>query len=128
MLLIFFSCATVPTGPLGLGELRLLSIDVPRNVGIKQKSSYEVGIHFKADGEPEIETACFSWSGDRPRCYKVHDVEFGSPGTIKVRLRTIEPGEYMLLAYVEYVRDGKKQKTNVVSSQILVKGRKESHF
>ncbi len=103
----------------------MLSIDVLGNEGIKARSSYEVGIHFEADGKPEIETACFSWSGDRPSCYKVKDVEFGSPGTIKVRLRTNDPGEYILEGYVEYVRDGKKQKTNVVSSQILVKGRKK---
>ena len=114
------SCATVPTGPLASGELRLLSMDVPEKENIRAKSRYDVIINFQADGKPEIETACFSWSGDRPSCYKVKDVEFGSPGTIKVRLRTNDPGVYILEGYVEYVRDGKTQKSNVVSSSISV--------
>lgn len=84
------------------------------------KSSYEVTIYFEAEGEPEIESACFSLSGDRPCCFKVMNVNWGPPKTIKVKLRTSNPGEYILEGYVIYIRDGKKQKTNVVSSRIFI--------
>jgi hypothetical protein len=125
VLSVVSSCATVPTGPLASGEVRLLSMDVPEKERIRAKSRYDVIINFQADGKPEIETACFSWSGDGPRCFKVKDVTFGSPGTIKVKLYTYNSGVYMLEGYVVYIRDGKTEKSNVVSSFIsVIKGGK----
>jgi len=114
------SCATVPTGPLASGEVRLLSMDVPGKESIKAKSRYDVIINFQADGEPKIETACFSWSGDSPRCFEVKDVSYGSPGTVKMKLYIYNPGAYILKGYVEYIRDGKTEKSNVVSSPISI--------
>jgi hypothetical protein len=125
VLSVVSSCATVPTGPLASGEVRLLSMDVPEKERIRAKSRYDVIINFQADGKPEIETACFSWSGDEPRCYKPKEVKFGSPGTIKVQLYTFNPAEYILKGYVVYIREGKTQKSNVVGSAIsVVKGSK----
>ena len=114
------SCKTVATGPLTSGELRLLSIDVPEGQRIKVKKPYEVSIHFETDGEPKIETACFYWSGDGPHCFKVKDVNFGSPGTVKVKVWTNNPGEHVLQVYVMYIRDGKPQKSNVVTCRIPI--------
>ena len=114
------SCATVPTGPLAPGEVRLLSIDIPGKEGVRAKSRFDVMINFQADGEPKIETACFSWSGDSPRCFEVKDVSYGSPGTVKIKLYTYDPGTYILKGYVEYIRDGKTEKSNVVSSPISI--------
>jgi hypothetical protein len=126
VLSVVSSCATVPKGPLAAGELRLLSMNVPGSKSIKAKSLYEVIINFQADGKPEIETACFSWSGDEPRCYKPKEVKFGSPGTIKVQLYTFNPAEYILKGYVVYIREGKTQKSNVVGSAIsVIKGGKQ---
>ena len=120
VILLISSCATVPTEPLTSGELRLLSIHVPMKEDIKVNFPFVVNINFEADGKPEIRTACFSFSGDGPYCVKVTDVNYGSPGTIKVQVRAKNSGSYALESYVYYIKDGKVQPTNVVGSQIRV--------
>jgi len=120
VLLLVSSCATVPTGPLAPGEIRLLRIDVPHEESIKGNFPFVVNINFEADGKPEIRTACFYWSGDGPYCFKVIDVNYGSPGTIKVEPRAKSFGSYVLETYVLYIRDGKTQPTKVISSPINI--------
>jgi len=123
VLLLVSSCATVPTEPLASGELRLLSINVPMKEDIKVNFPFVVNINFEANGKPEIRTACFSFSGDGPYCFKVTDVNYGSPGAIKVQVRaknSKNSGSHSLESYVYYIKDGKVQPTNVVSSQIRV--------
>jgi len=114
------SCATVPTEPLTSGELRLLSIHVPMKEDIKVNFPFAVNINFEANGKPEIRTACFSFSGDGPYCYKETDVNYGSPGTIKVQVRAKNSGSYALESYVYYIKDGKVQPSNVVNCNIRV--------
>jgi len=120
VILLISSCATVPTGPLAPGEVKLLRIDVPHEVSIKRNMPFAVNIIFEADGKPEIRTACFYWSGDGPNCFKVQDVRYGSPGTINVEPRAKDSGSYVLETYVLYIRDGKTQPTKVISSPITI--------
>mgnify|MGYP001567378943 FL=1 len=120
VILLVSSCATVPIGPLVSGEIRLLRIDVPHEESIKGNFPFVVNINFEADGKPEIRTACFYWSGDGPYCFKVIDVNYGSPGTIKVEPRAKSFGSYVLETYVLYIRDGKTQPTKVISSPINI--------
>jgi hypothetical protein len=120
LMLSVFSCATVPTEPLTLGELRLLSIHVPEKGEIRLNFPFVVNINFEANGKPEIRTACFSFSGDGPYCYKVTDVDYGSPGTIKVQVRAKNSGSQALESYVYYILDGKIQSTNVINYNIRV--------
>ena len=120
VMLFISSCATVPTEPLTSGELRLLSLHVPQREDIKVNFPFVVNINFEADGNPEIRTACFSFSGDGPYCFKVTDVNYGSPGTIKVQVRAKNSGSHALESYVYYIKDRKVQPTNVVGSQIRV--------
>ena len=115
VLLGISSCATVPK-PLAPGELRLLSMHVPEMEKIKVNIPFVVNINFEADGEPEIRATCFYFSGDGPHCFKVMGVNYGSPGTIQVQIRTKNPGSRLLEGYVLYIRDGKIQPTNVVST------------
>ncbi len=119
VILSISSCATVPTEPLASGELRLLSIH-PEKGDIKLNFPFVVNIHFEAEGKPEIRTACFYFSGDGPYCYKVMDVNYGSPGMIKAEIRAKNSGSYALESYVYYIKDGKTQPTNVVNCQIRV--------
>ena len=119
VLLLVSSCATVPTEPLASGELRLLSIH-PEKGDIRVNFPFVVNINFEADGKPEIRTACFSFSGDGPYCFKVTDVNYGSPGTIKVQVRAKNSGSHALESYAYYIRDGKVQPTNVVNCNIRV--------
>ncbi len=120
VLLLVCSCSTLPTTPLASGELRLLGLHVPQREDIKVNFPFVVNIDFEADGKPEIRTVCFSFSGDGPYCVKVTDVNYGSPGTIKVQVHAKNSGSYSLESYVYYIRDGKVQPTNVVGSQIRV--------
>lgn len=83
-------------------------------------------VTFQSEQTPEINRACFSWAGthysgwDGPYCFRVHDVRSGAPGTFKVQLRTNNPSLYTLEAYVEYLRDGKTEKSNGVRAQFSV--------
>jgi hypothetical protein len=120
VILSISSCATVSREPIASGELRLLSIHVPMKEDIKVNFPFVVNINFEADGKPEIRTACFSFSGDGPYCYKVMDVNYGSPGTIKVQVRAKNSGSQALESYVYYIKDGKSQPTNAVSCNIRV--------
>jgi hypothetical protein len=120
VILLVSSCATAPIGPLVPGEIRLLRIDVPHEESIKGNFPFVVNINFESDGKPEIRTACFYWSGDGPYCFKVIDVNYGSPGTIKVEPRAKSFGSYVLETYVLYIRDGKTQPTKVISSPINI--------
>jgi hypothetical protein len=118
VLLMVPSCATVSTKPLAPGEVRLLGINISEIGGIRANSQYPVNISFEADGRPEITTACFSWSGEGPYCFKVRDVNYGS-GTIKVDFRSpANRGNYTLESYVLYIRDEKTRSTNVVRTHI----------
>ena len=120
VLLLVSSCATVPTEPLASGELRLLSMHVPQREDIRLNFPFVVNINFEAEGKPEIRTACFYFSGNGPYCLKVTDVNYGSPGTIKVQVRAKNSGSHSLESYVYYLRDGKVQPTNVVNCNIRV--------
>lgn len=117
-LLGVFSCATVPNQPLAPGELRLLSVVIPEKENLKVNSPFVVNISFEADGKPEVRAACFTLSGDGPHCSKVTDVNYGPPGTIRVQIRTKNPGSRLLEGYVLYIRGGKVQPTNAVSTYI----------
>jgi hypothetical protein len=120
ILLLVFSCATVPTEPLALGEMRLLSMDFPQLEDIRESSPFLVNIRFEADGKPEVVTACFFWSGDGPYCTKIVNVTYGSPGTVKVQLHPRSPGLIALEGYVVYRKNGKTQSSNVVGNRIRI--------
>jgi len=79
-----------------------------------------VNINFESEGTPEIRTACFYFSGDGPTCVKVTDVNYGSPGTIKVQVLAKISGMHALESYVFYVQDGKTKRTNTVGCQIRI--------
>jgi hypothetical protein len=112
------SCATAPNEPFAPGELRLLSILVPEKDKIKVNVPFAVDISFEADGKPEVRAACFTLSGDGPHCSKVTSLDYGSPGTIWVQIHTKNRGSRLLEGYVLYLRDGKVQSTNVVSTYL----------
>jgi hypothetical protein len=118
--LLVFSCATAPSAPLAPGEVKLIKLDIPREESIIRNLPFVMTIQFEADGKPEIRRACFYWSGDGPYCFKVVDVSYGSPGTIRVEPRAKDSGAYVLEAYVLYIRDGKTQPTKAISTRVLI--------
>jgi hypothetical protein len=110
ILLAISSCTMV-----GKGELRLLSMEVPKSERLRTNVQFWVRINFEADGNPEIRRACFFWSGDGPYCVNVKDVEYGSIAYFQVPLYA-RFGSDSLQCYVEYIRDGKIQRSNAVAS------------
>ena len=122
VILLLSSCATVPTGPLASGEVRLLSIEVPGGGGLMGGISYGVNVVFESEDRPEVKRACFKWSGDGPYCYGVKDVNYGSPGSFTVWLRAVHsPGFYTLECYAQYTQDGVTRLTNVVDTAAVEK-------
>jgi hypothetical protein len=120
ILLAISSCATVSKEPLGPGELRLLSMDVPLNGNFKTDAEYWVNVNFQADGHPEIRRACFYWSGDGPHCVRVRakDVKYGSDAYVQVPIYA-RLGSNRLECSLEYVREGKVRRTDTVTSFVI---------
>jgi len=119
VLSVLCSCATAPK-PLASGELRLLSIQIPEKDNIQIDTPFLVKIDFEADGQPEIRSACFYISGDGPRCSKVTDVIYGSPGTIKMQARTNDSNATLLDCFVRYILNGKIETTDMISTHFKV--------
>ncbi len=118
---VFFgisSCATTPRRPLFSGELRLLRILIPDKEKIRVNQPFAVNIRFEAEGPPEMRSACFYFADDGPHCFKITDVEYGPPGTIRMRIQARKAGSRLLECYVLYMHDGKIQPTNVVSAYL----------
>jgi hypothetical protein len=119
ILLAISSCATVSKEPLAPGQLRLLSASIPGSGVVYLGTPCEVNITFEADGKPTIRRACFyfSGSGEGPFCYAVRprDVEFGSPGSLRVTLPPpVKRGPSRMDCFVEYWQDTKILRTNVI--------------
>ncbi len=114
------SCATVPKGPLAPGEIRLIGMEVSEREKLKEQIPFMITMTFEAQGDPEMVTACFTWSGKGPYCSKIKDVMYGSPGKIQVQLVQRYAGIYRLEGYVIYLRDGQKETTNEVSTNFHI--------
>jgi hypothetical protein len=119
LLLAIASCATVPPEPLGEGELRLLKISVPENGNLRPSLSYTAEISFEADGKPEISRVVCYFAGEGPYYYRIRDVTYGSPGSFTIDFSIPDAGSQRLECYANYVRDGKKLRTNAVFSHVF---------
>jgi hypothetical protein len=118
VLLLISSCATVPTAPLAPGELRLLSLETEKDVGLNL--ALKVKVFFEADARPEIRRACFTWSGDGLSCVKISQMEDGPPRSFTVWITPRIHGSFALECYAEYTRGGKAWPSNKVSTQVTV--------
>jgi hypothetical protein len=128
IMLLVFSCATVPTEPLASGEVRLSSIDA-LGTSVQGNSSFRVNIFFEAAGKPGIKRACFYESGEEPSCFDVSDYSYltlGKKRAFQVFLPGVSVGSHTVECYAEYIRDGETRKTNVVFTQIVA-GTQSAH-
>ena len=123
ILLMISSCATVPTEPLGPGEVRLLRMDIPDASEFRKDARYVVTIQFEAEGGPEITRVCLQWTGYGTTCTKVLD--YGN-GLLRAEIPAPEvPGSYAVKSYVYYLRNGKIEVSNVIVTPVNVKGEKK---
>ena len=122
--LLVSSCASVPTGPLAEGEVRLLSVQAQGTDVVRVAIPFVVNINFQADGNPEIKKACFLWSGEGPYCVNVTDKDYVEAKKIQVKTTnpgTMLSGSHTLECYFQYVYNGKTITTNVVNTHIFLR-------
>jgi hypothetical protein len=130
VLLVISSCATITEGPFlsvgrekisSGGELRLLSVDVLQRGNLSENVEYWATINFEADPKPEIQRACFNFSGERQSCVDVQakDVTYGSHPYFRVLIH-VPVGSKRIDCYAEYTREGKTRRTNTVTYYIIV--------
>ena len=123
IVLMVCSCASVPTEPLSPGEIRLLAMDFSDASEVRKEQRYTVDVKFDAQGAPEITRACFQWSGYGSNCMK--PLDYGN-GLIKAEiLAPSVPGSYSIKTYIYYVRNGKMEQSNAVTTPVAVKGEKK---
>jgi len=120
VLLLLSSCATVPTEPLGPDELRLLDIQIPGAGRIKAGALYTINVRYETGGQPKIQRICYSLGGYEPKCSRATGIELGWVGTFQMDIGGNDIGPQPLEIYVEYIREGKIRRTNVVSTTVEV--------
>jgi len=112
VLLVISSCATEP---LREGELRLLKMQVPENGNLRVVGSYRFIINFESDGSAEIIRAVCTCPDSGTGVYRAEDVRYGSKlGNFSVWLSACAYGSQRLECYVDYVSNGKRQRSNSV--------------
>ena len=111
------ACATVPTGPLKEGEVRVSSFNVP---AAKAGKPYKVvfgGIQKK--GEVTITSACFTWEwtgGSESHCFGLTEED----DRVTVGLTTMHGGNYNLRGHLRYLYKGNFKLSNEVSDRLNV--------
>ncbi len=112
VLFVISSCAT--TTPLREGELKLLRMDVPENGNLIVGHDYRFNIRFEADGNPDIVKAVCICGDSRPQSYQLADLRYGTKGNFSIWIYPCSDGSQRLECYAEYLKDGKKQRSNSV--------------
>jgi hypothetical protein len=103
------------------GELRLLDMEIPQPSRLLTNVQFWIRVNFEADGNPEIRRACFYWLGDGPYCVNVEDVKYGSFAYFDVPLvARYRYGSSLLQCYVEYLREGRIERSNAVTYGVNV--------
>jgi len=133
VLLVISSWATITEGqegyfnwtlgkePPSVGELKLLSMDIPQSWNLSTNIEYWATIKFEADRKPEIHKACFNFSGGSQSCVDVQakDVTYTSHPYFRVPIH-VPVGTKRINCYAEYIRDGKTQRTNTVTYYVII--------
>jgi len=101
------------------GELRLLYMEIHAPARILTNTQFWIRVNFEAEGNPEIRRACFYWYGDGPYCVNVKHVEYGSFAYFDIPLNA-RYGSSVLQCYVEYLRDGRIERSNAVAYRVNV--------
>ena len=133
VLLVISSWATITEGqegyfnwtlgkePPSVGELKLLSIDIPQSWNLSTNIEYWTTINFEADRNPKIDRACFNFSGGSQSCVDVQakDVTYASHPYFRVPIH-VPVGTKRIDCYAEYIRNGKTQRTNTVTYNVIM--------
>ncbi len=121
ILFSIFSCATLPDEPLTKGELRLIRIEIPEGESPRANLPFMVKVTFQSEETPNIQKACFYWSGDGPYCYRVSNINHEPGGSFTVWLRGDRGGIYNLECYVQYIYGNELRSSNLIDTQISLR-------
>jgi hypothetical protein len=101
--------------------LKLLGMDIPQSWNLSTNIENWATINFEADGNPKIHRACFNFSGGSQSCVDVQgkDVTYASHSYFRVPIR-VPVGTKRIDCYVEYIRDGQIQRTNIVTYYVII--------
>jgi hypothetical protein len=107
--------------PSSVGELKLLSVDIPHSWNLSTNIEYWATINFEADRNPKIQRACFNFSDGSQSCVDVQakDVTYASHPYFRVPIH-VPVGTKRIDCYAEYIRDGKTQRTNTVTYYVII--------
>jgi hypothetical protein len=133
VLLVISSWATITEGQEGyfnwtlgkehssVGELKLISMDIPQGWSLSPSIEYWATINFEADRDQKIHRACFHFSGGSQSCVAVQakDVKYASHSYFRVPIH-VPVGTKRIECYAEYTRDGKTQRTNTVTYYVII--------
>lgn len=119
-LVLLSSCATVSTEPLGPDELRLLDIHVPGSGRFKVGAMYTVTVRYESGGQPKVQRACFILGSSEPRCARATDTDLGLAGSFQMDIGGNDVGPQRLQIYVDYLREGRLRRSNVVTTLVEV--------
>jgi hypothetical protein len=132
VLIVISSCANFPTSRLDQKGLSLGTkadrVQTARaikcgllQIGIAANVEYWTTINFVADRKPNILRACFNFSGGSQSCVDVQekDVTYGLHTYFRVPIH-VPAGSKKIDCYAEYIRDGKTQRTNIVTYYVIV--------
>ena len=102
-------------------KLKLISMDIPQSWNLSTNIEYWATIKFEADLKPEIQRACFNFSGGSQSCVDVHaiDVTYSSHPYFRVAIH-VPVGTKRINCYAEYIRDGKTQRTNTITYHVNI--------
>jgi len=115
-------CATVPTGPLKEGEVRVQRLVVPESVRPGPYTVTFEGVE-KERAEIVFQQACFTWQtsafSDGPYCSSPQ--EDAASKTVKVGLFTRNPNTYTLYGRLKYTHKGQPRESNTVRATLAVR-------
>ncbi len=123
ILLMVCSCASVSKEPLAPGGIRLLSMDVV-GAGVEADVPFAINVLFEASDHPKIKRACFYEQGEEPLYFDALEISYATLGTkrtFQVRFPGLRAGFHRVECYVEYIRDGRTVKSNVIFTGITPK-------
>ena len=119
ILLMVSSCATAPKELPAPGEVRLSGIKFEDFGLIRKGVQYVVEMKFESDGEVDVRRACVYWDDSGPSCYNILDITYGTR-TIRVVVGTPSPGRYIMKGFVQFAKDGRQFRSNVVQTAVEI--------
>ena len=107
--------------PSSRDELKLTSMEIPQSWDLSTNMEYWATIKFETDRNPNIQRACFNFSGGSQSCVDVQakDVTYPLHPHFRVAIH-IPVGTKRIDCYAEYIREGETYRTNTITYHVII--------